>query len=226
MATIKFGAIVTDMRGKLGGHVFQKGNQSRVMKTRGTPPKAISSVKLRQSDYLKQVRDYWRTFTQNGRVQWGKTAKDFPVKNRFGDNIVLNGYQFYVKHAMAYKRAGFALPLNVSDLTTVRSSAYLVSSNISISSGTLSILLSGTVAPSRFSILANKVRYDSSAVRRSDFRWFAQFNNSVPSNTGLYGSMENVIGPITGNEVIYIGVVLTNPFGLTNDISYVKATFI
>lgn len=96
MATIKFGAIVTDMRGKLGGHVFQKGNQSRVMKTNVKSRKTLSSFNQATQLRVNDVIGRYNALSYANKLAWSNAAKEYNFKNRFGDTVQYTGRQLFL----------------------------------------------------------------------------------------------------------------------------------
>lgn len=96
MATIKFGAIVTDMRGKLGGHCFQKGNQSSVLRTNVQSRKVISPLNLVSQKKVNAAIALYETLSYANKQLWQSVAISYHFKNRFGDSITYTGRQLFL----------------------------------------------------------------------------------------------------------------------------------
>lgn len=151
MATIKFGAIVTDMRGKLGGHVFQKGNQSRVMKTNRSPRKSNTEFANTGNVGVARMRSAWAALSFTVQNQFRLAAANFPQSNKFNDSIVYSGYQFFLFLNGAKSYFNLPLVLSVTGITnTVFRSTF---TGVNIAPGTGLVTLLGSAVPAGQSVL-------------------------------------------------------------------------
>lgn len=107
MATGKYGAIITDIKGKIGGTVF-KGTKSGAAIQNKTRKRSssTSSGKLTKADAgrtianqrnLGAIATAWRALDQADRDAWIAAAPDFPFINRFGESYTGSGYQLYMQ---------------------------------------------------------------------------------------------------------------------------------
>jgi hypothetical protein len=96
MARVKYGAIVTEIKGKVGGQVFQRSGQ--VFSLRNNPshkiPQSISAQRWRHKIAL--LASNWRTMSDTNKATWTTYANTFPTVDNFGNPIVLTGYQLYI----------------------------------------------------------------------------------------------------------------------------------
>ena len=85
MAKIKLGAIVVDMSGKLGGHVFAKNKGGNYMRTKTTPsnPQTIYQNTVRAIFALISAK--WGNLTESARESWRTAVSSFANTNVFGD---------------------------------------------------------------------------------------------------------------------------------------------
>lgn len=112
MAKIKFGAIVTDMRGKVGSHVFSKnksGAYARSFKT-NVVSNTDSQQVVRQR--LAMFSTQWSSLTQSQRDNWNSSVAAFKHTNVFGNVINPSGFDLYVKLNCNLDQIGIA-PLTV-----------------------------------------------------------------------------------------------------------------
>lgn len=224
MARVKFGAIVTDMRGKLGGHLFQKGNQSRVLKTGASPRRSISTFVQTEQARILALQNSWNAKTTAERIQWGVIAGEFPAKNVFNDQLILTGYQLFMKNGTNFLRAGFSLPLNVSAKNFEVSSISLTSFSVNTIAGTISMVLSGTASPSRIILLAQVLRRGSSKVVLKKFVRFSATTAGIVDSAPLYNTLVSRVGSITTSTPLLMGVQLVNSFGVSKGVEYVTPT--
>jgi len=95
MALVKFGMIVTDMRGSLGGHVFTKGRSGAVARTKVTPINPQTSFQQNVRSRLGTVSQTWRTLTEGQRDAWNAAVDNFIRTNVFGDSVKASGKNLF-----------------------------------------------------------------------------------------------------------------------------------
>jgi photosystem II stability/assembly factor-like uncharacterized protein len=93
----KFGAIVTDGRGKLGGSVFSKNRYGLYEKSKVTPINTPSAYKSIIKNNHKTVVSAWSNLTDAERQSWNSGTYNFPQKNTFSDTCYLSGYALFLK---------------------------------------------------------------------------------------------------------------------------------
>lgn len=93
----KFGAIVVDGRGKLGGHFFSKNLGGSFMGSKVTPVNPQSRVQFRRRKFFYWLSVYWRTLTDAQRLAWNNAAQDINYYNVFGDTFKPTGSNLYMQ---------------------------------------------------------------------------------------------------------------------------------
>lgn len=85
MAKIKFGMMMTDARGKLGGQVFSKNRSGAYVRTKVTPvnPRSISQQANRS--LLGSLSSLWSGLTDVQRNAWNGSVETWQKTNVFGD---------------------------------------------------------------------------------------------------------------------------------------------
>jgi hypothetical protein len=97
MAKVKFGAVVTDMRNKVGSQVFSKnryGAYTRSFKahlTSATPAQAVTKARL------VNFSQAWRGLTEAQRLAWNNAVQSFLSTDVFGSKQRPSGFDLYVK---------------------------------------------------------------------------------------------------------------------------------
>lgn len=122
---IKFGALVADGRGKIGGHVASKNRAGAYMRTKVTPvnPRSASQVTVRQR--LGTLSIAWRGLTAAQRLQWNSAVGAFKGTDIFGDLRNPSGFNLYQRLNNNLAIAGAAaisvppLPVAVSALISL-----------------------------------------------------------------------------------------------------------
>jgi hypothetical protein len=92
---MKFGAIVVDGRGKIGGHVASKNRAGAYLRTKVTPVNAQTSYQLGVRNRFTQLSQAWRSLTQEQRDSWNSAVSDFQKTDIFGDLHSPTGFNLY-----------------------------------------------------------------------------------------------------------------------------------
>ena len=94
---IKFGAIVTDGRNKIGGQVASKNKAGNYLKTKSTPTNPNTSFQAGVRNLFGSLAQSWRGLTQAQRDSWISGAPNFPYTDIFGDTKILSGFSLYMQ---------------------------------------------------------------------------------------------------------------------------------
>jgi hypothetical protein len=92
---IKFGSIVTDGRGKIGGHVASKNRAGAYLRTKVTPVNPQTSAQSTVRNRLSGLSSGWRGLTANQRASWNAAVADFAKTDIFGDLKTPTGFNLY-----------------------------------------------------------------------------------------------------------------------------------
>lgn len=94
---IKFGAIVVDGRGKLGGHVASKNRSGSYLRTKVTPsnPQTIAQTLVRT--IFGAISAGWSALTAAQIAAWNNAVDDFTSTDIFGDIKKPSGKALYQK---------------------------------------------------------------------------------------------------------------------------------
>lgn len=118
MATILLGALVTDIRGSVGGSTIRNVGSTFVLsnKSRGASQNVIRSNKTLFSK--RDIFQSWSLLSTTERKEWGKLSVLYPQLDKFGRLVVLGAYQFYTKFFIQQSVTGLRvyLPENYSNI--------------------------------------------------------------------------------------------------------------
>lgn len=97
MATIKYGHLISEARGKLNGTVFSRNAAGAFMRQKVSPvqPRTARQQQVRQ--YLSTASASWRTLTDQQRADWRAAAEKVAGTNVFGDGRTLTPSQLYTR---------------------------------------------------------------------------------------------------------------------------------
>lgn len=147
MASVKFSALVSEMRGKLNGSVFSKNRSGNYLRNKVTPVNPQTSLQQNVRALLASVSQSWRALTQAQRDAWINAAPNFPYTDVYGDTKVLSGQAFYNQLNLNLLKVGGSMitdPPTPSDLPTL--SGISLTSTKSTGTGTLTVSLAFTAS--------------------------------------------------------------------------------
>ena len=126
---LKFGAIVTDGRGKIGGHVASKNRAGAYLRTKVTPSNPNTVAQAQARSILASISQMWQTLTESQRNGWNEAVKEWGTTDIFGDIKKPSGINLFVKLNANLISVGFPQLLDVPRKMEVPSviiaSAYL-----------------------------------------------------------------------------------------------------
>ena len=96
MALIKWGMMVVDGRGKLGGHVLTKSRNGASVRTKVTPTNPQTSYQQANRAIFGQLSSNWTSLTEAERKAWNGAVKEFEKTNIFGDLKAPAGRDLYI----------------------------------------------------------------------------------------------------------------------------------
>lgn len=102
MAKAKFGAVVTDVRGKLGGHVFQGNGFTTSLRTGYSGKGGIGSRNVIYNSLNKDIDSLWHGLSVTVQGQWRALAAQYPVQDDFGNQVILTGRNFHRRNYTAF----------------------------------------------------------------------------------------------------------------------------
>ena len=97
MAKCKFGMMMTDARGKLGGHVFTKNRAGAIIRTKVTPSNARTERQMFIRNALSTISANWSPLTQSQRDGFDGAVEQWQGTNIFGDIVNPTGKTLFTK---------------------------------------------------------------------------------------------------------------------------------
>lgn len=223
MAKIKFGMMMTDARGKLGGQVFSKNASGAYIRTKVTPTNPQTSYQASSRALFASISAGWSLLTADQRNAWNSAVTDWAKTDIFGDLKNPTGKALYQRLNNQAQSAGLSA---VADVPTKQDmpSDIIESAVIGIGAGTLNINGANSDASTQIMLFATPVLTAGTKFVKDKLRLIGTFagdENFAASNYTSYVDKYNV--PTT-NANIYIGVKYVLSSGQASPIQVVKAT--
>lgn len=116
MAVVKYGAIITEIKGKVGGTVFQGGRSGGTAKNKGIT-RGTSSATFRAQDDLQHANfsnttKLWQQLLQSQRDSFSSLLGQYTFKNKFGETYNGTGYQIFCSQNLLSVQLGLG---NITD---------------------------------------------------------------------------------------------------------------
>ena len=94
---VKFGSLVVDGRGKIGGHVASKNRGGAYLRTKVTPVNPQTSFQATVRDRITTYSQGWRTLTAAQRAAWNGAVTSWQKTDIFGDLKTPSGQNLYIR---------------------------------------------------------------------------------------------------------------------------------
>lgn len=203
---IKFGAIVTDGRNKIGGHVASKNKAGNYLKTKSTPTNPSTTYQSAVRQNFGSLAQSWRGLTQVQRDSWISGAPNFPYTDIFGDTKILSGFSLYMQLNSNLNSVGATL------LETCPSAASVSGATINSVEMTTNTTMSVDFLPApvpaghAFVLSATPILTDGRAFSKSQIRQI----HVLPAATATAFNANNYwtgrFGEFLGTSKIYFGL--------------------
>jgi hypothetical protein len=109
MARVKFSALVNSIQGSVGGSVFQRNKSGYTLKNKSVNVDKASIKQSAARNYMAELQNQWRGFTDVQRNAYDLFANYYPVKNRNNQNVYLSGYQLFLKYNLLRLHTGLGV---------------------------------------------------------------------------------------------------------------------
>lgn len=202
---IKFGAIVTDGRGKLGGHVFSKNAAGAIMRTKVTPSNPKTAAQSLARAMFASISQLWSALTQLQRDAWTEAVPEWQKTNIFGDLKKPTGKALFQRLNNQAQAAGWpavtSVPVKAELPTEIVSAATLA-----IGAGTITLTGMNTAASNRIMLWATAPLSAGTSGAGSKLRLVYTSLASTYVAADAYDAYEAKFGVPTAGDNIFIGV--------------------
>lgn len=222
----KFGSIVVDGRGKIGGHVASKNRSGSYFRTKVTPVNPQTAAQSVVRSRFAVYASGWKALTQAQRDAWNAAVKDWQRTNIFGDLINPSGINLYQRvnnELVGSGATAITSPVAPEGVSTVQIGA------LTAESGTqsLSLVLSGPVpAGTRVKVFATAQLSAGKSYVKNELRQITTLAAAATTPVNLLAAYQAKFGDITQvGSKITVGIVfvdsssgLASPMQITSDI--------
>jgi hypothetical protein len=97
MALVKFGAGISEMRGKEGGVIYSRNAYGSYIKTKVSPVNPQTAHQLSQRTLMGNLAQSWMALTGAKKAGWDSLGAQVTRINRFGDSTAYTGFSLYMR---------------------------------------------------------------------------------------------------------------------------------
>jgi hypothetical protein len=205
MAVVEYGSLVTDIKGKIAGHVFQRSGQSKSLRTNRYPLKSMSNYAIDNRSKFGQIAVQWKSLTNAQRQSFVDNAPSYPTYDSYGNHINLTGYQLFILINRLCQVG--TVPL-ITTCVTYSAPSHLIQSITAFVTGTSTITWNRVSAiPDRHivKVFCSDPSHAPSYSTHPKLYYCTYLSYGLPNNSNIYSSIwpQLRIKPIAGQQLYF-----------------------
>ena len=209
---LKFGAIVTDGRGKIGGHVASKNRAGAYLRTKVTPSNPQSVAQIQARSILATLSQRWGSLLDSQRAGWNEAVKEWGTTDIFGDIKKPSGINLFVKLNSNRLSVGLPEAMDVPAKTEVPV-VVIVNATYTISTDTVSIDFSNALANGYIALVRATPRLSPGvSFVKSEFRVIG-YDYVLVDNLTLGGAYRSKFGNLSAGDNVFASVQFVSVTG-------------
>ena len=223
MAKIKFGMMMTDASGKLGGQVFSKNRGGSYVRTKSTPVNPQSVAQMGVRGLFASISSKWSTLTQSQRDSFLGFVGDYAKTDIFGDLRNPSGKNLFQKLNQNALLSG-QTALNVCVAPLAVPFANVQSALGSVTGTSLDVLTEGVTTGSKLVFWATPSLSQGTKFVKNKLRQVSVAVGNAGIATDIFADYVAKFGTPAVGANIYVGVRVINTNGQASPLEVVKVT--
>lgn len=220
---IKWGALVVDGRGKLGGHVAAQNRGGSYLRTKVTPSNPQTTYQTWIRNLFGSISIAWGGLSASAILAWNAAVDDWKSTNIFGDLKKPSGKALYQRLNTQAQVAGYptiGLPPAKADLPASNVTAVVF--DISDTKIDPTGIYSGTAAT--VMVYSSGPVSSGTTFVKNLMRVVIHSNATAYSPTDTYQAYVNRFGAPVAGQKVYLGFKVVLPNGQASPMQIVEAT--
>lgn len=222
---IKFGAIVTDGRGKLGGHVFSKNNAGSYIRTKVTPSNPQTSAQTQARQLFGTISAGWSGLSEAQRNAWNSAVELWQTTDIFGDLKKPTGKALYQRLNNQAQSAGYSAVTDAPAKETMVEGV-ITEAQFGISGGLLRLTGVYSGADARLMIFATPKLSDGTRFVKNKLRNITNEVANSYDDTVAFDDYVARFGDVNIGDNIYVGVKYVLANGQASPMQTIKAVIV
>jgi len=222
MARVKFGAIVVDMSGKLGGHVFAKNKSGSYVRTKTTPLNPRTALQTDVRAMFATLSSGWGNLTDvqrqsfiDGVVAFGKTDVFGDIKNPTGKAL----YQRLNQNLSNTSQALVSVAPQPAEIPFVNASAASGAAAVPA----FSIANAGDTTGSKLIIYATPKLSQGTQFVKNKLRQLQVTAGGNGVAIDILAAYTAKFGALVAGDNIFVGIRTVNSIGMASPMQVLKA---
>lgn len=222
---IKFGAIVVDGRGKLGGHVFSKNASGAIMRTKVTPTNPQSARQSFVRALFASITANWSSLTIAQIAAWNTAVSDWTNTNIFGDLKKPTGKALYQRLNNQAQIAGFPAVLDVPAKEALPD-AIITAVPIGIAATTLNLTGRDVAATTGIMVFATPPVSLGTSNVKSRLRQIYTSLGTTFTAADAFAAYEEKFGELAVGQKVFVGVKYVLATGQATPLQVLEAAIV
>lgn len=223
MAKIKFGMMMTDASGKLGGQVFAKNRGGSYVRTKATPLNPQTSSQMTIRGIFASISSAWSSLAESSRLSFNNFVADYARTDIFGDLRNPSGKALF-------QRLNQNLVLtNQPQITVCVAPEVVPFANLDTVNGNvgdtkLIVSAIGNTTGSKIMIWATPSLSQGKSFVKNDLRLIDVIDGADTLYSNIWAAYSDKFGAPTAGANIHVGVRVVNANGQASPLEVKKAT--
>jgi hypothetical protein len=225
MAKIKFGMMMTDASGKLGGQVFSKNRGGSYVRTKVTPLNPQTTAQTNVRGIFASISSAWSNLSESARASFNGFVSDYARTDVFGDLRNPSGkalFQRLNQNLVISEQA----QISVCSAPIAVPFANLTGADGDVSSLSFDVTTAGDTTDSRVVVWATPPMSQGTSFVKNKLRQLEVFSGGNAQIFDIQASYLAKYGVISEGDNIYIGVRVINENGQASPLETIKAVIV
>lgn len=225
MAKIKFGMMMTDASGKLGGQVFSKNRGGSYVRTKVTPLNPQSTAQMSVRGIFASISSSWSALLEGQRATFNNFVSDYARTDIFGDLRNPSGknlYQRLNQNLAISGQASISVCVSPSEVPF----ANVQSADGDISNTEFIVNTQGETTDSKLVIWATAPLSQGTSFVKNKLRQIAVVDGGSAIQADVWAEYVAKFGTPTAGANIFVGVRVINANGQASPLETIKATIV
>ena len=225
MAKIKFGMMMTDASGKLGGQVFAKNRGGSYVRTKTSPLNPQTQAQMNVRGIFAGISSAWSSLTEEQRTTFNNLVAAYATTDIFGDLRNPSGknlFQRLNQNLSISDQAGVdvCVPPTAVPFANVQSASGEVSPN------TFAVDTLGDTTGSKLVVWATAPLSQGTSFVKNKLRQIGVYDGGSAVELDILADYTAKFGTFTEGANIHVGVRVINENGQASPLEVVKAVII
>lgn len=225
MAKVKFGMMMTDARGKLGGHVFAKNRSGNYVRTKVTPVNPSTSFQTAIRALFAAITAGWSILTNAQRDAWNGAVGDWARTDIFGDLKNPSGKTLYQRLNQNAQNVSYPA-LTVPPAKDTVPEEVVTGIEIAVGAGTLTLTGASASASATILLSATPSLSQGTSFVKDRLRNIGHQVASAYAAATAYDDYEDKFGSPVAGQNIHVAVQYVLATGQVSPMQILKASVI